>query len=202
MQRFLGGLATFDLGDSLRRPGVPAMLRVGQALGPTALLAGVAVALGTLSGLAIALLASGPWLPPRARLALERALVGLAAAPLVAFAPVVTWALAARAHLVPLPGDPDSGAAGLVFASALLALPLAAHVGRIARAALKEVARAPFLSVAAAKGAPSWRVWVVHALPTVAGPIVTVVAAQLGLRCSGRPLSYWSACSSGGGWGR
>jgi peptide/nickel transport system permease protein len=115
----------------------------------------------------------------------ERALVGAAAAPLVAFAPVVTWCLAARARIVPLPGDPDAGAAGLLFASALLAIPLAAHVGRIARAALREVERAPFLAVALAKGAAPWRVWFVHALPAVVGPVVTVVAAQLGALLGG-----------------
>jgi peptide/nickel transport system permease protein len=103
----------------------------------------------------------------------------------VAFAPVLTWGLAARARLVPLPGDPEAGAAGLVFASALLSLPLAAHVGRIARASLAEVARAPFLTVASAKGAPPLRVWLVHALPVVVGPIVTTVATQLGALLGG-----------------
>ena len=184
-RRFLRGLVVLDLGDSLRRPGVHAMTRVGEALVPTAQLAAVAVAVGAAIGLASAVAASGPWLVPRARAALERGLVAAAAAPLVAFAPVVTWALAARARVVPLPGDPDAGVAGLLFASALLAIPLAAHVGRIARAALAEVARAPFLTVASAKGASAARVWLIHALPTVVGPIVTVVAAQLGALLGG-----------------
>jgi peptide/nickel transport system permease protein len=183
--RFLRGLATLDLGDSFRRPGTSAMKRVAAALMPTAELAIVAVGIGAVLGIAAALLASGPWLSPRGRAWIERGLIGIAAAPLVAFAPVVTWALAARAHLVPLPGDPDAGAAGLIFASALLALPLAAHVGRVASAALAEVARAPFLAVAGAKGARPVRVWVVHALPTVVGPIVTTVATQLGALLGG-----------------
>ena len=88
-------------------------------------------------------------------------------------------------RLVPLPGDPDAGAAGLLFASALLAIPLAAHVGRVGRAALAEVARAPFLTVARAKGAAPLRVWLVHALPVASGPIVTVVATQLGALLGG-----------------
>jgi peptide/nickel transport system permease protein len=67
----------------------------------------------------------------------------------------------------------------------LLAIPLAAHVGRITRAALGEIARAQFLLVASAKGARPLRVWVVHALPAVAGPIVTVVASQLGALLGG-----------------
>nr|UXE44436.1 dipeptide transport system permease protein DppB [uncultured bacterium] len=183
--RFLRGLATLDLGDSFRRPGTHAMDRVLGALLPTSELAGLAVALGAAAGVGAAIAASGPWLAPRARAWIERALVAVAAAPLVAFAPVVTWALAARAHLLPLPGDPDAGAAGLLFAGALLAVPLAAHVGRIARASLAEAARAPFLAVASAKGAAPWRVWVVHALPAVAGPIVTVVATQLGALLGG-----------------
>jgi peptide/nickel transport system permease protein len=183
--RFLRGLGSADLGDSFRRPGTSAMARVGEALVPTSELAAVAVVLGAAAGLFAAVAASGPWLSPRGRRWIERGLVGIAAAPLVAFAPVITWAVAARARLVPLPGDPDAGLAGLLFAGALLALPLGAHVGRIARQALTEVAEAPFLRVAVAKGAGPGRVWWLHALPTVVGPVVTVVAAQLGALLGG-----------------
>jgi peptide/nickel transport system permease protein len=58
-------------------------------------------------------------------------------------------------------------------------------VGRIARASLAEVARAPFLTVAGAKGATPLRIWLVHALPAVVGPIVTTVATQLGALLGG-----------------
>jgi peptide/nickel transport system permease protein len=183
--RFLRGLTFLDLGDSFRRPGTSAMARVVEAVVPTAQLATLAVGVGALVGVATAVAASGPWLGRRAQAWLERALVGLAATPLVSFAPVLTWALAARARVVPLPGDPDAGVAGLFFASALLAVPLAAHVGRITRAALAGVARAQFLVAASAKGAAPLRVWVVHALPAVVGPIVTVIATQLGALLGG-----------------
>jgi peptide/nickel transport system permease protein len=183
--RFLRGLATLDLGDSFRRPGTAAMARVGAALGPTSELAVFAVLVGAALGVAAAVLACGPWLPPRGRAWVERALVAVAAAPLLAFAPVVTWALAARWRVVPLPGDPEAGALGLAFAGGLLALPLAAHVGRVTRAALADVARAPFLSVASAKGAGPARVWWLHALPTVVGPVTAVVATQLGALLGG-----------------
>jgi peptide/nickel transport system permease protein len=183
--RFLRGLGSADLGDSFRRPGTRAMARVGEALVPTAQLAAVAVVLGAATGLVVAVIATGPWLSTRGRRWIDCLLVGVAAAPLVAFAPVVTWALAARARIVPLPGDPDAGLAGLLFAGALLAVPLGAHVGRIGRQALTEVAEAPFLRVAVAKGAGPARVWWLHALPAVAGPVVTVVAAQLGALLGG-----------------
>jgi peptide/nickel transport system permease protein len=183
--RFLRGLAVLDLGDSYRRPGTTAMARVFDAIVPTAQLASLAVAMGAIAGIAAAIAAIGPWLPYRQRVWMPRAFVGVAAVPLVAFAPVATWVLAARARLVPLPGDPDSGMGGLLFASALLAIPLGAHVARITHASLREVERAQFLTVASAKGATALRVWVVHALPAVVGPIVTIVATQLGAMLGG-----------------
>lgn len=181
---FVEGLVTLDLGDSLSRPGVRAFAEVEHALAPTAALAGVAVGLGALAGVALAVLAVGPWLGAR-REWVHRGLLLAAATPLVAFAPVVTFVLAVRYRLVPLPGDPESGAMGLLFASGLLAVPLAAQVGRIGRAALLDQARSRYLDVAAAKGASPARVWIVHALPVASGPIAVVVATQLGALLGG-----------------
>ncbi len=182
--RFLRGLGTLDLGDSLRRPGVSAFARVGEALVPTATLAATSVGFGTLFGVSAALLAVGPWLGAR-RVWVERMLEGLAATPLLSFAPLLTYLLAVRFRVVPLPADPDAGAAGLLFAAGLLAVPLGAHVGRTTRAALSRIRRAPFLAVAVAKGLSPIRVWGLHALPTVSGPVLTVVATQLGALLGG-----------------
>ncbi len=182
--RFLRGLVTFDLGESVRRPGTSAVARVLDAVGPTASLAGIAVLLGALLGIAAAILGAGPWLGAR-RAWIDRVATSLAATPLLAFAPVLTFALAARLRVVPLPGDPEAGFAGLLFASGLLALPLAAHVARVSRASLDEVGRAQFLGVARAKGASYARVLWLHALPAAIGPIVTVVGTQLGALLGG-----------------
>jgi peptide/nickel transport system permease protein len=182
--RFLYGLLTLDLGESLRRPGVPALSYVGRALGPTGALAATAVALGSTIGVGLSLVSAGPWLGAR-RAWVERVLVAVAAVPLLSFAPVLTYELAARLRVVPLPGDPDAGLAGLLFASGLLAIPLAAQVGRTGHAALRAVAPLPFVRVAEAKGATSVRVWLVHALPAAAGPVLTVIAAQLGALLGG-----------------
>src|SRR5262249_5623839 len=114
--RFLRGLFTLDLGESIRRPGVRAMARVLESLGPTAELAGLAVAMGAALGIGLAVLAAGPWLGARKHW-VERGFVAVGAAPLLAFAPLITYALAARLRVVPLPGDPESGFAGLAFAS-------------------------------------------------------------------------------------
>ncbi len=182
--RFLKGLVTLDLGESVRRPGTSAVTRVFDAIGPTASLAGIAVLLGALLGVAAAILGAGPWLGAR-RTWIDRVATALAATPLLAFAPVLTFALAARLRVVPLPGDPEAGFAGLLFASGLLALPLAAHVARVSRASLDDVGRAQFLGVARAKGATHARVLWLHALPAAIGPIVTVVGTQLGALLGG-----------------
>ena len=132
------------------------------------------------------MLASGPWLGGMARW-VERGLVAAAAAPLVAFAPVVTWALAVRARVVPLPGDPDAPLAGLLFAASLLAIPLAAHLGRIARAALADVARAQFLANGVRRSGASPRPRSRSSRPRVGrrASITTVVATQLGALLGG-----------------
>lgn len=182
--RFLKGIGTLDLGDSFRSPGVPAFRRVASALGPTAELAGTAVGIGATAGIALAALAFGPWLGAGRRW-MDHGLVALAALPLIAFAPVLTYLFAARARLVPLPGDPEAGAAGLLFASTLLAVPLSAHVGRAARGALGELGQGQFLTVAAAKGATPVRVVFLHALPAASGSILAVIATQLGALLGG-----------------
>jgi peptide/nickel transport system permease protein len=182
--RFIRGLVTLDLGESIRRPGSSAALRVLDAAGPTASLALIAVLLGALLGIGAAVLGAGPWLGQR-RHWVDRIATALAATPLLAFAPVLTFALAARLRIVPLPGDPEAGALGLLFASGLLALPLSAHVARVSRAALDDVARAQFLGVARAKGGSYARVLWLHALPASVGPIVTVIGTQLGALLGG-----------------
>ncbi len=181
---YLKGLFVLDLGDSLARPGTKAFGEVGRALGPTAALSGVAVLLGAVGGIAAALLSVGPWLGARREWA-HRGILAFAATPLIAFAPLLTYLFAVDRQWAPLPGDPDAGVAGLLFASGLLSIPLAAQVGRIGRAALLDQARAKFLDVARAKGATSIRVWVVHALPAAFAPISVVIATQLGALLGG-----------------
>jgi peptide/nickel transport system permease protein len=181
---FVAGLVTFDLGDSLARPGVSAFVEVYRALGPTAALASLAVGLGAVWGVGAALLTVGPWCGRR-REWVHAGILLVAATPLLAFAPLATFVFAVELRVVPLPGDPESGAAGLMFAAGLLGLPLAAQVARISRAALLDQARSKFLDVARAKGASAARVWVLHALPAASGPIAVVIATQLGALLGG-----------------
>lgn len=182
--RFVSDLSHARLGPSLRRPDVDAARIVLDALPSTAALAATSVLVGALLGLGLALLSVATRPSPLARAA-NRAIALFASVPLLAFAPAATWALAVRLRWVPLPADPDAGLRGLLFAAVLLAVPLGAAVARIARASLESAASSPFLQVARAKGLAPARVWIGHALPTCVGPIVTVVAAQLGALLGG-----------------
>ena len=181
---FLRGLGSLDFGESLRHPGASAGAQVREAIGPTTALAATSVGLAAVLGIGAALLAAGPFLGAR-RKWIERVAVAVAATPLLSFAPLLTYVLAAKLRVAPLPGDPDAGAGGLLFAGGLLSLPLAAQVARVGRAALAEVEHAPFLAVARAKGNPLGRTWLVHALPPSLGPVMAVVASQLGALLGG-----------------
>jgi peptide/nickel transport system permease protein len=182
--RFIRGLLSWDLGTSLMYPGEATTRVVASAIRPTAELAIVAVVIGACLGILAAELSVGPFFP-RAKSWIYGGVLLVAAVPLLSFAPVVTWALAVEARLVPLPGDPEAKISGLLFAAGLLGLPLGAQVARVARASLLDQASAKFLDVATAKGAGPIRVWFLHALAVAAPPIAVVVAMQLGALLSG-----------------
>ena len=182
--RFMKGLFTLSHGDSLRRPGTAAMARVASAFWPTATLALLGTSLGALLGVTLSVLSVGPWMP-KGRLRIRAFVDVLAATPLLAFAPALTYVLAVWARVVPLPGDPSSAFGGTLFASALLALPLAAHVSRTTTAALTAILSSQYLGVARAKGASWTRTWIVHGLRSTTAPILTVVGSQLGALLGG-----------------
>ncbi|MCC6649310.1 MAG: ABC transporter permease [Polyangiaceae bacterium] len=182
--RFLWGIARLDLGASLRHPTRGAFALALEAFWPTASFSLVAVSMGAVFGTAAGGLSASRLLGGGRRL-VHAMTLGVAAIPLLGLAPVATYALAVRARALPLPGDPDAGVAGALFAATLLALPLGAQVARATRAALRELGRAQFLTVAKAKGAGELRVLALHALPAVSGPILTVIGTQLGALLGG-----------------
>jgi len=180
LARFARDAASLEWGTSLRRPGERCLDRVVAAARPTGALAFTAVGLGAAVGLATAIAV----VARRARRL--RALVDVVAAtPMLAFAPVVTWLFAWKLRAVPLPGDPDAGAVGLLFAAGLLAVPLAAHLARLAVALLEPLRDGNALRLVRAKGASELRVWALHALPQIASTLVVIVGAQLGALLGG-----------------
>lgn len=177
--QFWGRIVQLDWGASLGRPGVMVSHRLYHALAPTVRLALLAVGIAAAWGVCAGLYAAR--YEGRMRNRVLRALIASAASlPLLATAPALLYLLCVRLQWLPLPGDSNARFAGLLFASALLALPLGAHVARAVHANLLELRRGACLRVARAKGASSARTWFVHALPQTAGVVLTLVGAQLG----------------------
>ena len=182
--RFLQSLVGLGEQRSLIRPDKEPWDVVALQIGPTAELAGLAVAIGACGGILAALFSIGPWLG-KGRDWVHRGIILAASLPLLSYAPVLTYVVAVRFRLVPLPGDPDAGFLALLWASALLAVPLGAQVARMSRSSLLEQTKQRYMTVARIKGGSWARVWLIHALPAAAGPILVVVATQLGALLGG-----------------
>ncbi len=181
---FLRNLSSLDFGESLRRPGMKVTRTLLTALGSTSLLACLSVFFAAIVGIISAVLSNGSWLGKNKRW-VERSRLLVSAVPLLVLAPVVTYLVTCKMRLLPLPGDPDAGATGLLFAAGLLALPLSAQVGRVTHVALASQARLPFLLAVRARGGSEIRMWGMHALAPVLGPVVTVISTQLGALLGG-----------------
>ena len=95
--RFLRGLATLDLGDSLRQPGTPRDDPRRRGLRADRGARGHRGRPRHRRRPRRGRAREGPWLGGLTRW-VERALIAAAAAPLVAFAPVLTWVLAVRSN--------------------------------------------------------------------------------------------------------
>ncbi len=74
---------------------------------------------------------------------------------------------------------------GLALPALTLLAAVQAHMIRMTRAAVLDVMRKPFIEMAQLKGASRGRIVLRHALPNAVGPIVNVVALNLGYLVSG-----------------
>ncbi len=181
---FMRHTLSLDFGESTRRPGVSALSLAVDAAGPSAQLAACAVVFAAVLGLGAAILAVGPWLGARARF-VERAARGIASVPLLSFAPLLTFALALRVRVIPLPGDPEAGVVALLYPAVLLGLPMGAHLARMSIASLSAISRMPFLLAARARGQGPLRTWLVHGVPASSAVLLTVLMAQFGALVGG-----------------
>ncbi len=183
--RFLHGLVTLDLGPSLRHPNVPSMTLVREALPATTALAATSVGLAAVLGTLAAVLASGPFLGSR-RVWVERRAVAIASMPLLTFAP----ARDLRARSAPTHRSasrrPRRGCVrpALRVEPALRSRsPRRSHAWGARRSATWSVRSSSW------RRAPGVRAkdatWLLHALPPSLGPILAVIASQLGALLGG-----------------
>src|SRR5216683_1988216 len=168
----------------------PAASLIGEALGRSALLAGLAFSLIAAGGIALGLYAA----THRGRTSdkvLTLAQFVLIAVPEFFWAILAVLVFASWLNLLPATGYAplDAGvadwAAHLVLPVLVLSFGLVAHVSRLTRSSMLEVLDSRFVLAARARGLPERRVLWRHALPNALLPAITVLAIDAGLLIGG-----------------
>jgi peptide/nickel transport system permease protein len=173
---YLADVARGDLGTSfLRRTSVTD--EILQRVPATAQLAVAALALCTLFGLPLGILAA-VFHTRVADHALRTVALTGASIPSYFIAYLAIGLFATRLGLVPVAGR--AGALTLVLPAAVLALGPTATLSRLLRASMLEVAGEDFVRTGRAKGLPRSRIVLVHMLRNAALPTVTVLGSVFG----------------------
>ena len=177
----LGNYLHGDLGRSIQS-GAPVTSAIGHALPQTLQLAGLALALAVVCGVALALLAAytrSRWLrqsllslPPLA-VSIPSFWVGLMLLQLFSF----HWAL--------FPAVGNEGFSSLVLPAITLALPTAAVIAQVLAKSLSTTWQQPYIETARAKGADRLRIVLHHALRNAIIPTLTMVGLIIGSLLAG-----------------
>ena len=180
--RFLGRLAHGDLGVSYAYPGTPVRGMVAEALGPSALLGGLAVGGAVLLGVPLGLLAA---LRPRSVLDRLVRLVTLSGIAVPFFVIAIGLVLVFSLRLRWLPVSGWGTLAHLALPVVVLALRPLAYVARITRLAMLQVLQEDYVRTARAKGLAPSTVNLRHALRNAAVTIITTAGLTLSLAFTG-----------------
>jgi peptide/nickel transport system permease protein len=187
--RWLNAMLHGDFGMSIVMSR-PAAELIGEALGRSALLAGLAFGLIATGGIALGLYAA----THHGRMSdkiLTLAQFILIAVPEFFWAILCVLVFASWLNLLPATGYAplDAGvadwAAHLVLPVLVLSFGLVAHVSRLTRSSMLEVLDSRFVLAARARGLPERRVLWRHALPNALLPAITVLAIDAGLLIGG-----------------
>ncbi len=171
--RYLERLAMGDLGRSIasNRPVLEIVL---DRLPATALLATVAMVIATVLGIVLGVLSAvraNTWLDTAtmalAQFGISLPSIVMAIFLMVLFGQVLPW--------FPIAGYVDRGIEYLVLPAVTLGIRPLAIIARVTRSSMLEVLGQDYIRTARAKGLPSSRVIVVHALRNALNPVVTTV---------------------------
>ncbi len=177
----LSGVLTGHFGSSIAT-GRPVSDVIGEAVGPTAQLAGLAFLIALIVGAGIAILATyvrRRWI---SSLLLSLPPLGVAIPSFWFGLMLIQW------FSFQLPWFPAMGAQGfaaLVLPAIALALPTSAMVAQLLAKSLQNTLREPYIDTAWAKGASRARVHFRHALRNAALPAVTMTGLVVGQLLSG-----------------
>jgi peptide/nickel transport system permease protein len=188
--RWLDGMLHGDLGQSIvmARPAAPLIL---EALGHSALLAGLAFSLVASGGIALGIYAATHQGSVSDQLGTLAQFVFIAI-PDFFWAILAVLLFASWLRLLPATGYAPLAEAGLLGWASHLVLPVlvlscgfVAHVSRLTRSSMLQVLQSRYVLAARAKGMSNRRVLWRHALPNALLPAITILAVDLGLLIGG-----------------
>ena len=184
-----GGLLRLDFGQSYTYS-VPVIDLVAERLAVSLPLAVIALLLSSAIALPVGLFAASRRGRLSDTLAMGAAQIGVAV-PNFWFALLLIYVFAVFLRLVPAGGFPGWGAGiwpalkALILPAVALALPQAAILARVTRAALVEVLGEDFIRTARAKGLPQRTVLWRHALRNAMLPVLTILGLQFAFLLAG-----------------
>jgi len=184
-----GGLLRLDFGQSYTYS-VPVIDLVAERLAVSLPLAVIALLLSSAIALPIGLFAASRRGRLSDTLAMGAAQIGVAV-PNFWFALLLIYVFAVFLRLVPAGGFPGWSAGiwpalkALILPAVALALPQAAILARVTRAALIEVLGEDFIRTARAKGLPRRAVLLHHALRNALIPVLTILGLQFAFLLAG-----------------
>ncbi len=172
----LGGALTLDFGRSIQR-GMPVTELLGDALGQTLLLGGLALTLALVIGFAVAVTATlAPWRP------LRQAVLGLPALsvsiPTFWSGLLITQVFAFGLQWVNV--FDTSSFATLLLPATTLAIPVSAFIAQILAKSLATTMREPYVEVVRSRGVSEARVVVGSALRNASLPLLTMLGMIVG----------------------
>jgi peptide/nickel transport system permease protein len=187
--RWLGGVARGDFGVDFRQ-NEPIGRMILDRLPVTIELTLLASVCATLIGVPLGLLGGGRRGGTADRAALAVGLIGISIPDfwlgIMLILGLSLWAgLFPSAGFVPFTEAPLDNLLCLALPALTLAVSRAAVLGRLTRAAVRDVVERPFVQYARAKGLGERAILVRHVLPNAAIPIVTVLGLQVGYMLGG-----------------
>jgi peptide/nickel transport system permease protein len=187
--QWAGGLLCLDFGRSYTYS-VPVIDLVRERIAVSLPLALIALALSTVIAIPVGVFSASRQGRAGDTLAMGAAQLGVAV-PNFWFALMLIYLFAVWLRLVPAGGFPGWGAGiwtalkSLILPAVALALPQAAILARVARAALIEVLNEDYIRTARAKGLPYRAVLWRHALRNAMIPVLTILGLQFAFLLAG-----------------
>jgi oligopeptide transport system permease protein len=178
--RYIGDIAHGDLGPSLKYKDKTVVDVLKENYGVSLTLGLSAMIVATVAGVALGVVAALRQNRPGDYLVMAVAVLGVCV-PTFVTAPLLVLVFASTLGWLPNAGWNNGALANLILPVGVLALPQIAIVSRLVRAGMIESLRSNFVRTARAKGLPSWRVVMRHALP----PALTPLISYLGPACAG-----------------